>query len=182
MLRIQSFLSITVAISGCFIHSALALAGDQGENSKQIKKYQEIFQQQNLPYLRPKGCSKTTPCCLAADFNGDGVIDFAGLYEYSGPKHRSEDTYLDLVFIYSTSGSSDTEQEIFSYVGKINSAGEPQVELKIQDVGSMQLPVGKIELKHPGVNVLTKGKPQSVYTPTFYWNGKNFYSISKADD
>ena len=141
-----------------------------------------FFQQQNLPYMQPLGCDDNSACTLSDDFNNDGAVDFVGLFEYSGPNSRSENRYLDLVFVYPDIKTGQLKQQIFTYAGAISLKNIPAVRLEIQPKGTMELPIGKFELESLGVNVVNKGEPLSVYTPTFYWNGGKFFSIPKEDD
>ncbi len=148
----------------------------------QIKKYETYFKGLNLPYMKPLGCSRTTPCQLVADFNDDGTEDLVGLYEYSGPKQRSNAWYLDLVIIYSTKDSAGPKHTIFTHVGRLDSKNQVLAKLETQEVGDMKLPLRTFKMQRPGINVMTKGQSPEAYFPTYYWNGKEFHAIVKAAD
>jgi len=147
-----------------------------------VKKYQDYFKQLNLPYMEPLGCSKELPCRVVADFNDDGMVDLAGLYEYSGPKQRSNDWYLDLVIIYSTKDSAEPKHTIFTHVGRLDSKNQVLMKLETQGVGDMKLPLRTFKMQRPGINVMTKGQSPEAYFPTYYWDGKEFHAIVKAAD
>ena len=146
------------------------------------EKHLEFFKAQNLPYMKPLGCRRGARCTLSQDFNNDGAVDFVGLFEYSGPISRTENSYLDLVFVYPDLRTGRMKQQIFTYEGTLNQKNIPKVRLEIQPKGTMKLPIGEFELKSLGVNVVSKADPTSLFTPTFYWNGQEFFSISKDID
>ena len=146
------------------------------------KEHLAYFRAQNLPYMKPLGCHRRARCTLSQDFNNDGAVDFVGLFEYSGPIVRAEDSYLDLVFVYPDLKTGQMKQQIFTYSGSLNKNNLPKVRLEVQPKGTMKLPIGKFELKSLGVNVVRKATPTSLFTPTFYWNGEEFAPISKEVD
>ena len=184
MLQLVTMLGIALAVTGCVATSEIEPVKDPGDTavSEQIKKYQNHFKRQSLPYINPLGCNTEVACSLAADFNDDGAIDYVALYEYSGPKRRGSARYIDLVMLYSIPGSSEPGQQIFTRVGKIDDENRTGSRLDIQLPGELTLPIGSIELERNGVNLVPTDKPPNLYSPTFYWNGAEFYSIVKEGD
>ncbi|MCZ6619055.1 MAG: hypothetical protein O7E57_13085 [Gammaproteobacteria bacterium] len=59
-----------------------------------------------MHYQVPRGFSGDakvpSKCTLAADFNGDGSLDYAALFEYIGAGNRFGSRYLDLIVFYSS--------------------------------------------------------------------------------
>jgi hypothetical protein len=184
MLQLGTMLGIALAVTGCVATSKVEPGMNPGDTavSEQIKKYQDHFKRQSLPYINPLGCSDDAPCSLAADFNDDGTIDYVALYEYSGSKRRGAARYIDLVFVYSIPGSSEAGQQVFTRVGKIDDKNQTAISLEIQPPGVLKLPIGQIELERNGVNLIPTDRPPNLYSPTFYWNGEKFYSIVKEGD
>ncbi len=184
MLQLVTVLGIVLALTGCVAPSEVMPGTEPGDPavSEQVKKYQNHFKRQSLPYINPLGCNADAACSLAADFNDDGVIDYVALYEYSGSKRRGSARYIDLVFLYSIPGSSEPGQQLFTRVGKIDDKNQTATSLEIQPPGVLTLPLGFIELERNGVNLVPTDSPPNLYSPTFYWDGEKFYSIVKEGD
>jgi hypothetical protein len=184
MLQLVTMLGIALAVTGCVATSEIEPVKDPGDTavSEQIKKYQNHFKRQSLPYINPLGCNDDAPCSLAADFNDDGAIDYAALYEYSGSKRRGAARYIDLVFVYSVPDSEQPRQQVFTHIGDIDENNQTLVTLEVQDSGILKLPIGQMQLNNIGVNVIYSDRPSSLFAPTFYWDGAKFYSIVKEAD
>ena len=149
----------------------------------QLEKYEAYFKGLNLPYMEPLGCDQARTCRIAEDFNDDGTVDLAGLYEYSGPTSRVGNNYVDLVILYSSEDSDRPRHQIFRYVGAIDKDNRVRANLEKQERGEMMHPLGiVIRLNRPAINVLQDGQEPGTYFPTYYWNGKRFASIDKSTD
>lgn len=184
MLKPVTMLGFVLAVTGCVAPSETDPGMDPGDPavSEQVKKYQNHFKRQSLPYIDPLGCNADVTCSLAADLNDDGAIDYVALYEYSGSKRRGSSRYIDLVFVYSIPGSSEPGQQVFTHVGKIDDKNQTAISLEIQPPGVLILPLGNIELERNGVNLIPTDRPPNLYTPTFYWDGEKFFPIVKEGD
>ena len=184
MLRILPIFCVALFLISCATSSTNTFDTHHSDKSDSVmvKKYLNHFDRQSLPYLKPIGCSAKAPCSLTADFNDDGIIDFVGLYEYSGPTERIGANYVDLVILYSTKDSAQPTLQIFRYVGAIDKENQVLAKLEIQEAGEMQLPLGTITLKRPAINVRRDGQAPGTYFPTYYWTGTRFASIDKSDD
>lgn len=150
------------------------------QDSSLVKKYQSYFSQQNLPYRPAQGCLADKVCIISSDFNNDNIDDFAGLYEYVGPKHRYKNKYLDLVIVYSDKKSSKLRHEVFTHIGKVDKNKNAMAKLAIQIRGVMRLPSGNFNLKNPGINIISFEEGDSGYFPTYYWHKNKFYALLKS--
>lgn len=155
---------------------------DPDKSVTQVEKYQAYFKGLSLPYMEPLGCNQDRSCQLAEDFNDDGTVDLAGLYEYSGSTSRIGDNYVDLVIIYSSAGSDQPTHQIFRYVGAIDRKSQVLVNLEKQEAGVIELTLGDFTLTRPAINVRRDDQAPGTYFPTYYWNGKRFASIDKSAD
>ncbi len=184
MLHIIPIFCAALLLTSCATSSTNTLDTHHSDKSNSVlaKQYLNYFDQQSLPYMKPIGCSAKAPCSLTADFNDDGIVDYVGLYEYSGPTERIGANYLDLVILYSTKDSAQPTHQIFRYVGAIDKKNQVLVKLERQEAGEMQLPLGTITLKRPAINVRRDGQAPGAYFPTYYWTGTRFVSIDKSDD
>lgn len=161
--------------------------------------YQAYFESLKLHYEVPAGCAGNTTatsgyggtagkpvCALAADFNGDGNVDFAALFEYIGAGSRLGNRYLDLIVLYSSNIQGEPQHQIFTGMGGVGDQGEVDTFVSIQSTGEINLPSGIQNLDKPGINLLrTSGQNDDPWTyPTIYWDERNqtFYSITKAND
>lgn len=152
-----------------------------GIDAETLAKNREQFKAYNLPYRLPRGCDAALRCALSADFNADGVDDFAALYEYAGPIRRGG-RHLDLVILYSSSDSAQPRSVIFTHVGGLDGVYRTAVGLELQPPGRLELPTGSIRLERPAINLVDTARPDDPYLPTYYWLDDKFQSISKADD
>lgn len=146
----------------------------------EVERYRAHFSSLGLPYEELQNCGPG-PCAAADDFNGDGIIDWAALYKYTGDKARRDRWYVDLVILYSQSGSSSPAHAVFTHVGKLNGT-TGAVSLSVQRAGVLRIPAGEITLQRHAINVISPGRSGPAHFPTFYWHGSGFYAIDKSAD
>lgn len=172
----------------CVVSVSLSCAKGQvadpdSETPPQLEKYEAYFKGLNLPYMKPLGCNEARTCQIAEDFNDDGTVDLAGLYEYSGPTSRLGNNYVDLVILYSSKDSDRPSHQIFRYVGAIDKDNQVRANLEKQERGEIKHPLGiVIKLNRPAINVRQDGQAPGTYFPTYYWTGERFASIDKSTD
>jgi len=123
--------------------------------------------------VRNQGLNGSTPVCsISADFNGDGVDDFAGIYRFrddAGRRKRSNSWDLDLVIMYSVGDRID--HVIYPYAGRYTAGNEPiRTFLTLQDAGVIDLMPGQLKLTGPAIVSYLEGIPAVAY----YWNGRRF--------
>jgi|GEM_PF-1883811 len=164
-------------------HSAFAAAHYSDDVRQKARQY--IEKTIGHDYKAPLHCSADAPCELVRDFNGDGHLDYAGLYLYVGNTTRYKQRYVDLIIVYA---DKHTQQQhaLFTHVGKVGFADKKelvQVVLQEQAAGFLKLPVLGIHLDFPGINIVRRNKLTAHFT-TFAWNKKQqrFYSVVKEDD
>ena len=129
------------------------------------------FEPDTLSYLKRN--AEPEPWAVNSDFNGDGVIDWAGLL-------RNAEGRLDLVVVYSfrkyyshqvlTSPASDTD-EIFAGV-----FGEPPGKISGFPINH-KMPKPEITLRYPGIHLVWFEKASVL----FYWNGSSFSDFLTSD-
>ena len=108
-------------------------------------------------------------CHISVDLTGNGQMDFAGLYKYSGPKKRSNHWDLDLVILYSSGNT--IKHIIYPYSGQIVAKDASVKEyLVMHNPGVVDLMPGRLSLDRPGIVAFRNGRP----AVTYYWNGKGF--------
>lgn len=108
-------------------------------------------------------------CSISADFNGDGVGDFAGIFQYQGKKKRASGWLLDLVVIYSDEGR--LKHLVLPYAGRFTRDGEQLRQfLVVQPAGRVDLKPGEATLELPGILSYRDGTPAVVH----YWSGNRF--------
>ncbi len=108
-------------------------------------------------------------CSISADFNGDGVEDFAGIFHYQGKKKRPSGWLLDLVVIYSDQGQ--LKHQVLPYAGRFTRDGDRLRQfLAVQPAGRIDLKPGQATLDHPGILSYRDGTPAVAH----YWSGNRF--------
>ena len=112
-------------------------------------------------------------CSITADFNGDGQMDFAGLYKYIGEQKRGNNWILDLVILYSTQDGS-IKHMVYPYTGQYFEDSKKSVLVYLRQRGRQGRP-GKVNLMpgqhfldYPGIGVFRRGRPVA----TYYWDKK----------
>lgn len=119
-------------------------------------------------------------CSLEADFNGDGVMDFAGLYRLKDSQKRGNNWVLDLVILYSS--SSTIKHVVYPYIGQyFEGRNKPVlVYLRRRGPGRVNLMPGSYVLDNPGIGVFRRGRPVA----TYYWdnNTRRFAELSMGAD
>jgi hypothetical protein len=153
------------------------------ESDDDVKAYLAYFKNLGLPYVEPRGCNADAPCSVVGDFNDDGALDLAILYEFRGEKARRAGWNLDLVILYSQGKSAEPTHMVFSHVGQVDTESNASASsLAIQEKGSMKVPSGEISLERPGINVIHDLNTGIGQFLTFYWREDSFYAIDKSDD
>lgn len=155
------------------------LAADSNEN---VKRYRDYFERQELPYVEPRACAGDAACSVVGDFNGDGVQDFAALYEYVGPTYRYADFSVDLVVVYSQEGSEEPQHSVFKNVAQIGEDKQAAASLTVQAQGAMRIPIGEFNLDSPGINIVSANSRSPDQDTTLYWQDDRFYAVDKATD
>ena len=119
-------------------------------------------------------------CSFAADFNGDDVMDFAGLYRLKNSQQRGNNWTLDLVILYSSNGA--IKHTVYSYTGQyFEGKKKPMlVYLRRRGPGKVNLMPGHIVLDKPGIGVFRRGRPVAMY----YWDKQTggFSELSMGAD
>ena len=186
--------------AGLFGYASVAFSWSS-DNAEQVFSdyYRSYFDSLKLQYEVPRGCSVNTAvgsayggtkdvpnCALAADFNGDGSLDYAALFEFIGAGHRFGNRYLDLIVLYSSDYQGEARHRVFTHMGRVTDRGEIDTFLGLQPIGEISLPSGVTKLDKPGINLLsTTGKNDDPWAfPTIYWNENSqvFFAITKAND
>ncbi len=159
------------------------------------ERYQNFYASLKLNYEIPFGCegkgdpehkyARDPVCALAADFNGDGLTDYAALVEYVGAKSRIGNRWLDLVVLFSNEDGNPSFN-VMRGVGSVTDRGDVSTFLKLQAEGFIDLPSGRKELAMPAIDLLrTNGNNEDPWSyPTIYWSERkqNFYALTKATD
>ncbi len=119
-------------------------------------------------------------CSLIADFNGDGKMDFAGLYRLKEGQKRGNNWVLDLVILYSSNGA--IKHTVYPYTGQYFQGKKKPilVYLRRRGPGKVNLMPGHRFLDYPGIGVFRRGRPVS----TYYWdnNSGRFSELSMGVD
>ena len=177
---------VLITVLLLFIHGALfACEPDPIPN----KYRQYLLKQMDVRYQRPTGRiarqnaantnaanpsldRATGNCSLSADFNGDGELDFAGIYRYredNGRRKRSNEWSLDLVIMYTVDDA--IKHVIFPYAGRYTAGNEPiRSFIVVQERGEIDLMPGRLVLDWPAIVSYREGNPAVLY----YWNGNRF--------
>ncbi|MCH9693197.1 MAG: hypothetical protein K0U72_01700 [Gammaproteobacteria bacterium] len=171
MLRIPLFLGLLGA-------AGVAVAADDDK----LEHFQSYFKKLDLPYVEARGCSDAAPCAISADFNDDGVDDYAALYEYVGPTSRRNHWNIDLVIVYSQADSSNMTHAVYTHVGQLDQKSQTVAGLALQRPGLMKIPMGDLVLERPAINIVSTRSKDPNQFATFYWRGAGFHSIDKSDD
>lgn len=159
------------------------------------EQYQQYYASLKLNYEVPFGCQgrgdpeykyvRQPVCQLAADFNGDGLTDYAALLEYVGGKFRYGMRYLDLVVLFS-SKQGRPSFNLMRGVGTVTERGDVSTFMRLQPEGFIILPSGPKELTMPAIDLLrTDGDNEDPWSyPTVYWSERKqmFYKLTKAAD
>lgn len=129
------------------------------------------FEPFTLSYLEQNG--ELEPWAVNSDFNGDGVIDWAGLL-------RDTEGGLDLVVVYSfrkyyshevlTSPESDSDEILAGVYSE-----PPGKVLRYSIFRKMSKP--EITLRNPGIHLVWSEKDGVL----FYWNGSGFNDFLAGD-
>lgn len=119
-------------------------------------------------------------CSLAADFNGDDQMDFAGLFRLKDSQKRGNNWVLDLVILYSSNGT--IKHIVYPYMGQYFEGQKKPVlvYLRRRGPGRVNLMPGHYVLVNPGIGVFRRGRPVS----TYYWNNDSggFSELSMGVD
>jgi hypothetical protein len=116
-------------------------------------------------------------CYQVDDFDGDGVQDFIGIYEYTGDETRGNNWTLQVV-ILTEDNLGNVQHVEFQYTGQVTDGNaELRQHLSLQLPGTVDLNPGSITIDEPGVVSYRDGEPHTIY---YYSNGtlsRAFYGI-----
>ena len=123
--------------------------------------------------------STPAACYQVEDFDGDGVQDFLGIFEYVGNETRGNNWNLQTVILYEDD-AGDTQVVAFPYTGQSSRDGSEIFQhLSIQPAGVVDLMPGRVTLTQPGVVSYRNNEPKTLY---YFQGGRWNRAFYRIDD
>ena len=125
------------------------------------------------------GVTEDADCFQIQDFDGDGSLDFIGMYEHTGDATRGGGWELEVVILNEDAGGN-VQSIVYPYTGRKSAAtGELLQHLSVQPAGVVNLNPRTLTIAEPAVVSYRNGEPKVIY---YFDNGVLARAFFGIDD